>query len=237
MARLGLYELLPHRTGEEGGTPAEFKANLKRKVKCIRNVGTYDRVVIAATRQRLRATTGATSTHGSMNNRPSRQNASLRKPSAAAAMPAVSPVSPTAPSPPSEETPKSIIDQGYAVEAGDHREPATLNSHGSAYAETASLPLQLTAVEDSASVQLALIEVLQSLAAHQLDPKRAGLLLYGLQVASANAKNVQVDANSIRSISYTKEGIPLATQEHGWDVEDIEEADRLAEEEEEEEED
>jgi hypothetical protein len=133
---------------------------------------------------------------------------------------------------PGEEIPKSIIDQGiYPVEAGDHREPATLNSHGSAYAETASLPFQLTAVEDSASIQLALIEVLQSLAAHQLDPKRAGLLLYGLQVASANAKNVHVHANSIRSISFTKEGIPLATQEHGWDVEDIEEADRLAEEE------
>jgi hypothetical protein len=65
MARLGLYELLPHRTGEEGGTPAEFKANLKRKVKCIRNADTYDRVVIAATRQRLKAITGATSTHGS----------------------------------------------------------------------------------------------------------------------------------------------------------------------------
>jgi hypothetical protein len=93
------------------------------------------------------------------------------------------------------------------------------------------VPLQLTAVEDCASIQLALIDVLQSLAAHRLDPKRAGLLLYGLQVASANAKNVHIYANSIRSISYTKEGIPLATQEHGWDVEDIEEADRLAEEE------
>ena len=93
-------------------------------------------------------------------------------------------------------------------------------------------PLDLPPIEDTASIQLALIDVLQALAANQLDPKRAGLLLYGLQVASANAKNVQVDANSIRSISYTKEGIPLATQEHGWDVEDIEEADRLAEEEE-----
>jgi hypothetical protein len=59
--------------------------------------------------------------------------------------------------------------------------------------------------------------------------------LRGLRVASANAKNVHVNANSIRSISYTKEGIPLATQEHGWDVEDIEEADREAEEEEDEE--
>jgi hypothetical protein len=138
---------------------------------------------------------------------------------------------------PPEETPESIperiLDQGiYPVKAGDHREPATLNSHGSAYAETASLPLQLPDVEDSASIQLALIEVLQALAANQLEPRRAGLLLYGLQVAAANAKNVQVHANSIRSISYTKEGIPLATQEHGWDVEDIEEADRLAEEEE-----
>jgi hypothetical protein len=142
---------------------------------------------------------------------------------------------------PSEETPKSIpesipesvLDQGiYSVEAGDHREPATLNSRRSAYAETASLPLQLPDVEDSASIQLALIEVIHALAADQLDPRRAGLLLYGLQVAAANAKNVQVHANSIRAISYTKEGIPLATQEHGWDVEDIEEADRLAEEEE-----
>ena len=137
---------------------------------------------------------------------------------------------------PPEETPKripeSIIDQGiYPVKAGDHREPAALNSHGSAYAGTASLALQLPDVEDSASIQLALIEVIHALAANQLDPRRAGLLLYGLQVAAANAKNVQVHANSIRSISYTKEGIPLATQEHGWDVEDIEEADREAEEE------
>ena len=118
------------------------------------------------------------------------------------------------------------------VEAGDHRESATLNSHGSAYAEPASLPLQLPDVEDSASIQLALIEVIHALAANQLDPRRGGLLLYALQVASANAKNVRIHSDSIRSISYTQEGIPLATQEHGWDVEDIEEADREAEEEE-----
>jgi hypothetical protein len=131
--------------------------------------------------------------------------------------------------------PEEIIDQGtYVVGAGGHREPATLNSHGSAYAETASLRLQLPAVEDSASIQLALIEVLHALAANQLDPRRAGLLLYGLQVASANAKNVDIHSNSIRSISYTSQGIPLATQEHGWDVEDIEQADREAEEDEDE---
>jgi hypothetical protein len=134
---------------------------------------------------------------------------------------------------PREET----VDQGYSVGSAEtecHPQPSEGPAGGPRSPE--SLPLQLPAVEDSASIQLALIEVLQALACNQLDPRRAGLLLYGLQVASANAKDVHVNANSIRSISYTSEGIPLATQEHGWDVEDIEEADRLAEEEEEDEE-
>jgi hypothetical protein len=63
-----------------------------------------------------------------------------------------------------------------------------------------------------------------------LRERHAWPLFCGPQVASANAKNDHVGANSIRSILYTKEGIPLTTQEPGWDVEDIEEVDRLAEE-------
>ncbi|HEX6770848.1 MAG TPA: hypothetical protein VF126_02395 [Acidobacteriaceae bacterium] len=132
---------------------------------------------------------------------------------------------------------EATVDQGYP--AGGDMEPVD----SSAAEESAprsesqrSIVLQLPAPEDSASIQLALIEVIQALAADQIKPRRAGLLLYGLQVASANAKNVHVHANSIRAISFTKEGIPLATQEHGWDVEDIEEADRQAEEEEDEDE-
>ena len=74
-----------------------------------------------------------------------------------------------------------------------------------------SLPLQLPAADDSASIQLALIQVLQALAANQLDPRRAGLLLYGLQVASSNVKNV-ILMKTIRSVSYTEEGIPLASE-------------------------
>lgn len=126
--------------------------------------------------------------------------------------------------------PQETIDQGIDPVGSATQSGATYPSVGT-WDPAETIAFQLTAAEDSASIQLALIEVLQSLATHQLDPKRAGLLLYGLQVASANAKNVHVNANSIRSISYTKEGIPLATQEHGWDVEDIEEADRQAEEE------
>jgi hypothetical protein len=94
-------------------------------------------------------------------------------------------------------------------------------------------PLALPPIEDSASIQLALIDVLQALAANQLDPKRAGLLLYGLQVASSNAKNVYIHSNGIRSITYTEDGIPLAPQDYGWDIEDIEEDDEEEEEEDE----
>jgi hypothetical protein len=81
-------------------------------------------------------------------------------------------------------------------------------------------PLDLPPVEDTASIQLALIDVLQALAANQLDTKRAGLLLYGLQVASANAAKMHIPRDGVRSITYTEEGTPLAPQDYGYDVED-----------------
>src|SRR5437867_1602362 len=40
--------------------------------------------------------------------------------------------------------------------------------------------------EDRAAIQQAIGEVLQRIAANDLDPRRAGLLLYGLQIASLN---------------------------------------------------
>jgi hypothetical protein len=89
----------------------------------------------------------------------------------------------------------------------DHREQ--LNTH------TSAASLDLPPIEDTASIQLALIEVLQALAANRLDTKRAGLLLYGLQVASANAKHCKIPSHGVRSITHTDDGIPLAPQEYG----------------------
>jgi hypothetical protein len=83
-------------------------------------------------------------------------------------------------------------------------------------------PLDLPPVEDTESIQLALIDVLQALAANQLDTKRAGLLLYGLQVASANAAKMHLSIGAVRSITYTDQGTPLAPQDYGYDVEDYE---------------
>ena len=47
---------------------------------------------------------------------------------------------------------------------------------------TFDLPLP----EDQSAIQLSIGQVLQRIAANEIDPRRAGLLLYGLQIASLN---------------------------------------------------
>jgi hypothetical protein len=88
-------------------------------------------------------------------------------------------------------------------------------------ATSENTPLDLPPLEDTASIQLALIDVLQALAANQLEPKRAGLLLYGLQVASANVQKMRIPiSGSVRSVTFTENGTPLAPQDYGYDTED-----------------
>jgi len=88
---------------------------------------------------------------------------------------------------------------------------------GAAHSATSeNTQLDLPPVEDTESIQLALIEVLQALAANQLDTKRAGLLHYGLQVASANAHKINLPIGRVRSITYSEEGAPLAPQNYNY---------------------
>ncbi len=51
-----------------------------------------------------------------------------------------------------------------------------------------TLPL----LEDADSVQIALMQVIRLIAARQLDPKVSGLLLYALQTASLNLRQMQL---------------------------------------------
>jgi hypothetical protein len=121
---------------------------------------------------------------------------------------------------PSEKNIETIDYGSYPVSATSpacHPE----RSEGSA---VHSAPLDLPPLEDTASIQLALIDVLQALAANQLDPKRAGLLLYGLQVASANVQKMHIPISAaVRSVTFTENGTPLAPQDYGYDVEDYDE--------------
>jgi hypothetical protein len=49
-------------------------------------------------------------------------------------------------------------------------------------------------LEDANSVQVAIMQVLEILSSGQMDYKMAGLMLYGLQTASGNLRNVRFEA-------------------------------------------
>ena len=100
--------------------------------------------------------------------------------------------------------------------------PTNTGAPGPSVGTWENTPFDLPPVEDTASIQLALIDVLQALAANQIDTKRAGLLLYGLQVASSNAHKMHLSSSAVRAVTYTTEGTPLAPQDYGYDVEDYE---------------
>jgi hypothetical protein len=53
--------------------------------------------------------------------------------------------------------------------------------------------------EDRSAIQSAIGQVLQRIARNELDPKRAGLLLYGLQIASLNLPREAASAKSSRA--------------------------------------
>jgi hypothetical protein len=118
------------------------------------------------------------------------------------------------------ETDTETIDYGaYPVGA------ATRQAAPSASLQTPdNATLDLPSLEDPVSIQLALMDVAQALAANRIDAKRAGLLLYALQVASANTRHMHFSRlNAIRSITYDEAGLPLAPERQGRDTEDINE--------------
>jgi hypothetical protein len=73
--------------------------------------------------------------------------------------------------------------------------------------------IELTALEDRESVQLALSCVINALATGRLETKRATALLYGLALASNNARNLHLEPSPsgiVRSIEPSPEGLDLA---------------------------
>lgn len=85
-----------------------------------------------------------------------------------------------------------------------------LAAQGSGSAE----PLNLHVLEDRSAIQLALSQVLNALGSSKLDPRRAGLFLYGLQIASQNVeRNVDiVPRTAVPSLTLTSDGEELAPE-------------------------
>ncbi len=76
--------------------------------------------------------------------------------------------------------------------------------------------IQLAPLEDRESIQVAISQVINALATGQLEPRRATALLYGLQLASANASRlhlISTGPEAVRSFQTTPDGIDLAGPE------------------------
>ncbi len=76
-------------------------------------------------------------------------------------------------------------------------------------------PFDLPLPEDRSAIQAALGLLLQRIAANQLDPRRAGLLLYALQIASANLPKPLKNAptpETVEEITFDDLHGPIAPQ-------------------------
>jgi hypothetical protein len=74
--------------------------------------------------------------------------------------------------------------------------------------------IELHAIEDSESIQRALSVVINAVAAGTLDPARAKVLLYGLQIASANVRRVASSPKAeenVRKVETAGDGRALPT--------------------------
>ena len=68
-------------------------------------------------------------------------------------------------------------------------------------------------LQDQASVQIALTEILGALLSSRLDPPRARLCLYGLQIASQNIDCPTIfPVDSVRSVTQSADGEDLAPE-------------------------
>lgn len=77
-------------------------------------------------------------------------------------------------------------------------------------------PINLPVLEDSATIQLALTQILQGVGSKNLDPRRAGLCLYALQIATQHVDRNQLEFphDIVRSLTQSPEGDELAPQKH-----------------------
>jgi hypothetical protein len=116
---------------------------------------------------------------------------------------------------------KHLLENSSAL-VGHNPNPATSASgttqYPSDYATQSPIELDLPPVEDAESIQVSISLLIAALARNRIDPKRAAVLLYGLQLASTNAKSIIIEpyaTSVIRAVTRTKSGRDLATREPG----------------------
>ncbi|MGA2168746.1 MAG: hypothetical protein ABSG62_11080 [Terracidiphilus sp.] len=75
-------------------------------------------------------------------------------------------------------------------------------------------PLKLPILEDRSAIQIALAQILDALGSAQLDPRRAGLFLYSLQIASQNVERDEdiIPITAVHSVTHTAGGDELGPE-------------------------
>jgi hypothetical protein len=109
-----------------------------------------------------------------------------------------------------------------------HEQRIVLNSSRKRQSKSA---LHLPVLEDANAVQVALMQVMRLLLSGQIEHKTASLLLYGLQTASANLRQVTIDPAVKQKVVIDPRSVdqtPLG--EFPWSNDDWLEQDRLNEE-------
>jgi hypothetical protein len=87
--------------------------------------------------------------------------------------------------------------------------------------------IEIPALEDRASIQLTITQVLRAFAAGCLDQNRTNTLLYGLQLATQNVDRTSwaIPIGTIKSLHKTKEGEELAPEQMHLELDDYEDDD------------
>ena len=82
--------------------------------------------------------------------------------------------------------------------------------------------LRLGVLEDRSAVQIAVAQVLDALYSGRLDPRRAGLSLYGIQIVSQNVERnpLIIPVRTVESITHTDTGDELGPPERICDTPD-----------------
>lgn len=99
---------------------------------------------------------------------------------------------------------RHILTSGYKCKAAALRGQAFCYYHSAArrYAHNPGNRLQLPSVEDTGGVQIAIDQILRGLGSRRIEPRQAGLFLYGLQIASKFArKSKDAPTETVRELS------------------------------------
>src|SRR5271154_1651147 len=125
----------------------------------------------------------------------------------------------------------ALHDQNFCYFHGNTRKrPARKDEAYEPYIAPQDTAHHLTPLEDADAIQLAISDVVLALAANRIDPRRARILLYGLQVASQNHRNriaqaskEEVPAQTVRETHEDEDGTLIGPAQQSPDLEEIEE--------------